>query len=280
MPSLTTTVIERVTAGISEQLEDTLATEEPLEIRLVFSEGGQRLSKPISITMRTPGNDADLATGFLFTEGIIQDPSEIASATPDPLAENKIDIQLAPLVQFDWQKLERHFYTSSSCGVCGKSSIDSLRSACRLQLKSPQWQVASGFLMQLPDMLRKAQELFESTGGLHASALYDTNGHLLLLREDVGRHNALDKVIGAALQQNLLPLENHILLLSGRASFELLQKAAMAGIKMVCAVGAPSSLAVELAKEFDITLVGFLKANKFNIYAAAKRVQLSQEMTP
>ena len=173
------------------------------------------------------------------------------------------------------KKIERHFYTSSSCGVCGKSSIDSIRTVCKLDLDSYDLKVAKSILHQLPDLLRSTQSVFEKTGGIHAAAFFNSNGELHALREDVGRHNALDKLIGASFINNELPIRDKILLLSGRASFELIQKAAMAGVQMVLAVGAPSSLAVELAKEFDITLVGFLNANRFNIYTRNDRILLA-----
>lgn len=252
--------------------EDILAIEEPLEIRLGHWQAGKYIQKNISITMRTPGSDAHLATGFLFTEGIIRNGEEIENVTS--ISENIILINLKSSVLPDIAKLERHFYTTSSCGVCGKSSIESIKTICNVETSGVDFEIPATLAYQLPQLLRKHQNVFEQTGGLHASALFNINGELLLIQEDVGRHNALDKLIGYALQKNMLPLDNHILLLSGRASFELIQKATMAGIKMVAAVGAPSSLAVQLACENNITLIGFLREERFNIYCAPKRIVL------
>jgi FdhD protein len=262
----------------SKQTEDLLAVEEPLEIRIVYGSENNRRQKNISVTMCTPGNDVELATGFLFTEGIISSNEEILkckSSTDfnhNKPGDNIVTAELHPGVSFDPQKLERHFYTSSSCGVCGKSSIDSVKNIIKNKPAHDTIQIKASVIIGLPESLRKQQEVFEYTGGLHASALFDLNGRLLFTREDVGRHNALDKLIGAALTAGEIPLDHHILLLSGRASFELIQKAAMAGIKIVCAVGAPSSLAVEMAKECEMTLIGFLRDGRFNIYAGEQRI--------
>ena len=223
--------------------------------------------------MCTPGHDEELATGFLFTEGIIKSSDDIISCVSTAAAgNNSVTTVLKPGITFDPKKMERHFYSSSSCGVCGKSSIDAVKYNFSGDPVHDTMSIPAFLLIQLPELLRKQQEVFEHTGGLHASALFDPNGHLLLSREDVGRHNALDKLIGASLIAGNIPLHEHLLLLSGRASFELIQKAAMAGIKIVCAVGAPSSLAVELAKELDITLVGFLRDGRFNIYSGEQRI--------
>jgi len=251
---------------------DLLAVEEPLEIRLEFGPVTKRKSQNISITMRTPGADEDLATGFLFTEGIIRQASDIFSAKV--WGENTVTISLQPDFDFDIKKLERHFYTSSSCGVCGKASMDAVKIAitCPLPKSTDNWEIHPEVIYTLPDTLRQAQSTFDATGGLHACAIFDREGNLLALREDVGRHNALDKLIGHYLQQGLIPLDQHILLLSGRASFELLQKAAMAGIRFVCAVGAPSSLAVETAESFGITLIGFLRDGRFNVYSGKEMI--------
>jgi FdhD protein len=222
--------------------------------------------------MRTPGNDIHLATGFLYTEGILPDADAVKGTyTTIP---NSILISLREDVSPDIGKLQRHFYTTSSCGVCGKSALDSLRTVCPSPASSAHWHLSPELLHPLPDMLRQQQEIYGSTGGLHASALFHRQGHLLALQEDIGRHNALDKLIGWALQEGLLPLTDHILLLSGRACFELIQKAAMAGIRVVAAVGAPSSLAVEVAREYDMTLIGFLRDQRFNIYAGASRIKI------
>ena len=260
----------------SKQAEDLLAVEEPLEIRIVYGDSTNRQQKNISVTMCTPGHDEELAMGFLFTEGIIKKKNDILGYNSfnksNDNAGNIITVELKPGISFDPQKIDRHFYTSSSCGVCGKSSIDAVKNIFVNNTSKDNLSIEASIVTGLPESLRKQQEVFEYTGGLHASALFDLNGRLLITREDVGRHNALDKLVGAALADNILPLDHHILLLSGRASFELIQKAAMAGIKIVCAVGAPSSLAVELAKETDITLVGFLRDGRFNIYSGEKRI--------
>ena len=254
---------------------DLLAVEEPLEIRLGFGADSDREQKSLSVTMRTPGHDFELALGFLLTEGIINSSEQVESikycntVKPEEL-ENVVRVELKPEVKLDFKKFQRHFYTSSSCGVCGKSSIDAIKvngNAIESGLAIP-----SSVIYSLPDKLRNAQHVFEHTGGLHASALFNQQGDLILLREDVGRHNALDKVIGAMLLKNEVPLSNFILLVSGRASFELVQKAAVAGIPVMAAVGAPSSLAVSLANEVGITLLGFLREGGFNIYCGEKRI--------
>ncbi len=232
------------------------------------------MEKTISITMRTPGNDEELATGFLFTEGIIQSKEQLALSTTIAVSENKVLVTLNENASPHLQQSDRNFYTTSSCGVCGKSSIDAIRTVSPFQQQTDDIRIASSIFTTLSDTLQKQQTLFKSTGGLHASALFDLAGNCITLREDVGRHNALDKLIGHAFLQNNLPLDNHILLLSGRASFELIQKAVMAGIKVVVAIGAPSSLAVQLAKENGITLIGFLRGNRFNIYAGSERIIL------
>ncbi len=264
------TNIKRVNAGSLSDVEDLLASEEPLEVRLQYGPAGARITKNISVTMRTPGNDKELAVGFLFTEGIIKNYQSVKQVFQ--LGENIIQVILEENLNLDLSKLERNFYTTSSCGVCGKSSIDAVKQVCENFTPVPSSPVPASLIYRLPDLLRASQDIFEHTGGLHASALFDTTGKLLMLREDVGRHNALDKLIGAALENDMIPLNNHLLLLSGRASFELIQKAAMAGINFVAAVGAPSSLAVEMAREHNMTLVGFLRGEKFNIYNGAERI--------
>jgi len=241
-----------------------------LEIKIVNGPEKDRQQKNISVTICTPGHDEELAIGFLFTEGIIAGKDDIMNC--GAAANNIVIVTLRPGISFDPKKIERHFYTSSSCGVCGKSSIDAVKNVFSNERVNDSIKVGASVLTKLPDTLRKQQKVFEHTGGLHASALFDLNGNLLLTREDVGRHNALDKLIGASLITGNVPLDKHILLLSGRASFELIQKAAMAGIKIVCAVGAPSSLAVELAKETEMTLIGFLRDGRFNIYCGEQRV--------
>jgi FdhD protein len=251
---------------------DELAIEEPLEIRLQYGPALDRREQSVSITMRTPGNDTELATGFLYTEGIIPDAAAIDMVST--FTSNSILISLKTTVPLDLGRLQRHFYTTSSCGVCGKSSLEALRTVCPAPQPAVDWRIAPDTIYDLPDQLRRQQDIFGSTGGLHAAALFDIEGNLLWLKEDIGRHNAVDKLIGSCLQDNSLPLSNHILLLSGRACFELIQKAAMAGIQMVAAVGAPSSLAVELAQECGMTLIGFLRDQRFNIYTGPRRVRI------
>ncbi|WP_419699142.1 formate dehydrogenase accessory sulfurtransferase FdhD [Mucilaginibacter sp. NFX135] len=275
----------KVNAAEIASATDALAIEEPLEIRLEYGLEGQRQVQNISVTMRTPGHDAELANGFLFTEGIIKKSEDIAKTEHCFIAcaenkENVIQVSLAPGVVPYLPNTGRNFYTTSSCGVCGKSSIDAIRTVSSFAGEPEDNDtIQAPVLYQLPVILRKHQRVFEDTGGLHASALFSAQGELLLLREDVGRHNALDKLVGAALNYNWLPLKQTVLLLSGRASFELVQKAAMAGINIIAAVGAPSSLAVELANEFNITLIGFLRDERFNVYTAAHRIQIPRYET-
>ena len=252
------------------EVDDILAVEEPLEIQLVFGPNGSRTTKSISVTMRTPGHDSDLAVGFLFTEGIIHGIKDIIGVTS--ISENVVQIALHENIAPALTGLDRNFYTTSSCGVCGKTSLDAVRVAAPFERTQDHLQLSTSLIHQLPEKLREQQNIFDQTGGLHASALFDIHGELLLLYEDVGRHNALDKLVGAALQKGWLPLGNHLLLLSGRISFELVQKAVMAGIKVVAAVGAPSSLALTLALEHNITLIGFLRENRFNIYSGDQRI--------
>jgi FdhD protein len=260
-------------ARMAQMLEadDELAIEEPLEIQIIYGDKDSRLQKTISITMRTPGNDEELAIGFLFTEGIIQNKNQITN-TYISFVENKALITLNENENFNLQKTDRNFYTTSSCGVCGKTSIEAIKIISSYSNIADNIRIRSTLFYFLEKQLRKHQALFESTGGLHASALFDLEGNFISLREDVGRHNALDKLIGAAFLKDELPLTNKILLLSGRASFELIQKATMAGIKIVAAVGAPSSLAVQLAEEAGITLIGFLRNEGFNIYTGEERI--------
>jgi FdhD protein len=259
---------------------DALAIEEPLEIRLEYGPADERKVQNISVTMRTPGNDVELALGFLFTEGIIKQKSDTLSIEHCFIAcaenkENVIQVGLNEAAVPNLQNTERNFYTTSGCGVCGKASINAIRTVSAFENKgSVENQINADILYQLPLILQKHQEVFADTGGLHASALFSSSGELLIVREDVGRHNALDKLIGAAINEKMLPLDQHILLLSGRASFELVQKATMAGINIIAAVGAPSSLAVQLADEFNITLIGFLRGHRFNIYTQPQRILL------
>ena len=251
-----------------EEQNDLLSVEEPLEIGIRY--GLNLESKSLSVTMRTPGHDEELALGFLLGEGIISDYEQVVGTVQE--AENRITVILHEGVPFDPKKFERHIYTTSSCGICAKASIEAVRVEGTLPAIPQHWAVKSSTLYGLPALLRERQADFESTGGLHAAALFTQHGDFLFLSEDVGRHNALDKVVGHALQTNRSPLRTQILLLSGRASFELIQKAALAGISFVAAVGAPSTLAVQLAQEMNIALVGFLRENRFNLYSGAERV--------
>lgn len=282
-PSVIHIPVVKVNANRSAREEDSIAIEEPLEIKLEYGPADNREVRNISVTMRTPGHDAELATGFLFTEGIIKSADEVKSAKHGFIAcaENKENTMLVTLEQDALpylQNTERNFYTTSSCGVCGKGSISAIRTVSNFTAGADDGNVINSLVLnQLPKILRGHQRVFDDTGGLHASALFTPLGELLLLREDIGRHNALDKLIGAAMMYNWLPLQQTVLLLSGRASFELIQKAAMAGISIIAAVGAPSSLAIELAKEFNITLIGFLRDERFNIYAGAHRVMVPDE---
>ena len=257
---------------------DFLAVEEPLEIRLGLPDGEKIKHRAISVTMRTPGADLELAAGFLFTEGILNDPKQILKIghcglpAKDKNIQNTVVVELNTGVDVDFNRLKRNFYTTSSCGVCGKSSIEALHTGAQT-VNSNGFSVKHELIHKLPDILRKSQKVFEQTGGLHASALFNVRGDLEIVREDVGRHNALDKVIGAKFLADEIPLSNKILLVSGRASFELVQKALMAGIPILAAVGAPSSLAVELAAEFGMTLVGFVRDDRFNIYTGEERIE-------
>ncbi|MFD0751818.1 formate dehydrogenase accessory sulfurtransferase FdhD [Mucilaginibacter calamicampi] len=270
--------ITTVKAGEVLQGADVVSIEEPLEIKLDYGPGNDRATKNLSVTMRTPGHDDDLAAGFLFTEGIVNNAGDIedifyADRYCAEQKQNSIVVKLVASCLPVLQNADRNFYTTSSCGVCGKGSIEAIRTVSKFgTLNGGDIKVEKNILYQLPAALMEHQHDFSQTGGIHASALFSLSGGLLSLREDVGRHNALDKLIGNALVTGLLPLNNHLLLLSGRASFELVQKAAMAGIRIIAAIGAPSSLAVELAAEFNITLVGFLKSNRFNIYTSPERI--------
>ncbi|MGI9232348.1 MAG: formate dehydrogenase accessory sulfurtransferase FdhD [Woeseiaceae bacterium] len=257
---------------------DFVAVEEPLEIRLGYETPDGRTETSVSITMRTPGNDAELATGFLLTESIICNTSDIAfvkpcgTPAPDSGNTNVIRVELESGVDVDLDRLKRHFYTTSSCGVCGKTSLDALHVAGAQPCPVNETRFSRRMLSALPKKLRAAQEIFDETGGLHAAAAFDKEGEIVALHEDVGRHNAVDKVIGTLLAQGRLPANQLGLLVSGRASFELMQKAVMAGMPLLAAVSAPSSLAVDLAREFNVTLIGFLRGNTFNIYTAEERI--------
>jgi len=254
--------------GTATRKDDFLAAEEPLEIRI-----GEN---PLSVTMRTPGHDLELAAGFLFTEGIIQRRDQIialenAANDGDGKRGNVVQAELAAEALPDFDKLRRHFFAASSCGICGKASIDAVRSRL-LRTPNPKFRVEPRLIVCLPEVLRSAQDAFERTGGLHAAALFEAAGKLLIVREDIGRHNAVDKVVGWALLNERVPLSDCILLVSGRGGFEIVQKAIVAGIPVVASVSAPSSLAVQLARELNLTLIGFLRGNRFVIYAGEDRI--------
>ncbi|MFI7072744.1 formate dehydrogenase accessory sulfurtransferase FdhD [Micromonospora sediminicola] len=255
--------------------QDTLSVEEPLEIRV--GPGGPGRRRPLAVTMRTPGDDLDLAIGFLLTEGLIRSAEDVHTAqlcagAETPNTYNVVDVVLSAGVPEPTTDPARNFYTTSSCGVCGKASIESVRTRSRFAVREDPLAVTAELLAALPDRLRAAQRAFDRTGGLHAAGLFTADGELVVLREDVGRHNAVDKVIGWAVREDLLPLAGHVLLVSGRASFELTQKAWMAGVPLLAAVSAPSTLAVELAEEAGMTLIGFLRGPTMNVYAGAQRV--------
>ena len=272
--SKTKTRIRVVEDGKARVRRDTLATEEPMEIRLLTGDTKQT----VAVTMRTPGADFELAAGFLYGEGIIESPDDVAKISycvdRDLDAEqqyNIVNVELRGGRGYDLRPLERHFYTTSACGVCGKASLEQLElRGCPIMPAGPE--VPAETIYALPEKLREAQGLFDATGGLHAAALFDKDGELLALREDVGRHNATDKLVGWALLEGRLPLSEGIIVVSGRSSFEILQKSLTAGAPIVCAISAPSSLAVDVAREFGMTLVGFLRGNRFNVYAGHERV--------
>ena len=268
MPITVRRRVTRIADSTRDVRFDSLVAEEPLEIRV----GGRSLA----VTMRTPGHDYELATGFLLTEGLIAGRNDLATISycpgPDKQEFNILDVALAAGVAPPPADAARPFLTTSSCGLCGKASIDNVRSRSRFEVASDAVEVAASVLCSLPDRLREAQKVFERTGGLHAAGLFDAGGNLVCLREDVGRHNAFDKVIGWATMEGRLPLRGHVMLASGRASFELVQKALMAGLPVLAAVSAPSNLAADLAEESGMTLVGFLRGDTMNIYAGAQRV--------
>jgi FdhD protein len=274
--SKTKTRVRVVEGGGMRVRPDMLATEEPMEIRLLAGP----TKRTVAVTMRTPGADFELAAGFLYGEGIISSPDDILKISycvdPEIDAEqqyNIVNVELRSGTEFDLRPLERHFYTTSACGVCGKASLEQLElRGC--PVISPGPEVSAETIYSLPETLREAQGLFDATGGLHAAALFDGEGELLALREDVGRHNATDKLVGWALLEGRLPLAEHVVLVSGRSSFEIMQKCLTAGVPIVCAISAPSSLAVDVAREFELTLVGFLRGGKFNVYAGADRVRI------
>jgi len=254
--------------GHFHRKDDYLAAEEPLEIRVG--------TEPLSVTMRTPGHDLELAAGFLFTEGIVSSGDQIVSLRPEVSGENPnvgnlVRAELVPEAIPDFSKMQRHFFAASSCGICGKASIDYIRSRL-LKAPNPDFRCTPELLVKLPDVLRSSQDVFQRTGGLHAAALFDSTGALQVLREDIGRHNAVDKVIGWALLGGQIPLATSVLLVSGRGGFEIVQKAIVAGLPVVASVSAPSGLAVQLARELRLTLVGFLRERRFVIYSGEERI--------
>lgn len=284
------TTVEKVTGRTSHQILDNLAIEEPIEIQLTYGPSSSRATRSILVTMRTPGNDFDLAAGFLMTEGVIRDANDIdqiayagqlsneEQSSPQTMSalklgsrQNIVRVDLATDIAVSLATLQRNFYTTSSCGICGKASLLALRAVCPPRAASS-FRMKAHVLYSLPSRLRASQGVFDRTGGLQGAGLFDSNVKLLALREDVGRHNAVDKLIGYESLAGRTPLRDRLLLPSGRASFELLQKALMGGVPMVAAVGVPSSLAVQVAKEFDIALVGFLRDDHFNIYHGRNRI--------
>ena len=257
--------VRRVAGSRAFEEQDLLAVEEPLQVRL----GG----RDIAITMRTPGHDRELAAGFLYTEGILRSGFEIAEIAA---GENSVTVAVKPGVRIDAEAADRNFYMTSSCGICGKASMDAISASGCTTLPAGNLRVDASVIQTLPQRLRETQKVFEQTGGLHAAALFDDQGELICVREDVGRHNAVDKLIGRAVLDARVPLSHYGLLVSGRASFELVQKALMAGIPLLCAVGAPSSLAVETALRFGMTLAGFVRDARFNVYSVPERIYFSK----
>jgi FdhD protein len=269
--TMTTTRVLAVRDQDGFERPDRLATEEPMEIRAL---GPGQEPVTVAVTMRTPGNDFELAVGFLFTEGLIGSRQDVVSIVycdlpPDEQQFNVVTVELGR--PFDPESVKRNFYASSSCGVCGKASLDQVRVMCTPI--TPGLSVEASVIERLPETLRKTQRIFEQTGGLHASGLFDPEGRADSVREDVGRHNAVDKLVGQALLGGRVPLSDRILMVSGRVSFEIVQKAAIAGIPMICAVSAPSSLAVQTAAELGMTIVGFVRGSSFNVYSGPERIK-------
>ena len=258
--------------------DDLISVEEPLEMIVQYKENNEWIDNSISITMRTPGNDENLVVGLLFNEGVISDFSEISKIelmgekVGQYNLQNKIRVTLSDAKNLDIKHLKRNFLTNSSCGVCGKTSIDSIEVTCKKKINPSKPQIKTSVITKVPNILRQEQSEFSKTGGIHASALFDASGKPLIIKEDVGRHNALDKVIGHSLKNSLLDNDNQFIACSGRLSFELVQKTLMTNIGLLMGVGAPTSLAIDLAKRFDMTLIGFVKSESFNIYCGEKRI--------
>jgi len=264
----TSVAVTRVASRMPESDDDVVVIEEPLEISAAWRNGDGPREKNISVTMRTPGDDFDLAVGFLFTEGLVRRGDEIESVRHWG-SPNRVRVALAQHASIDTAKLERHFYTTSSCGICGKTSIDALRTI--VTPLQPRDGIDGAVITRLPDLLQDAQPTFHATGSVHGAAIFDRGGALQRVREDIGRHNAVDKVIGSFVRESAMPLHDAMLVVSSRASFEIVQKAVMAGIPVVASVGGPSSLAIELAREMNVTLVGFVRGERFNVYAGQVR---------
>jgi FdhD protein len=271
--------VERFRDGDSSARKDVVAVEEPLEIRVEDVVGGTVRTTTVSVTMRTPGDDFELAVGFLRGEGLLGDARELAEISycmgEEPQQYNIVVVRLRPGVEFDTGALARNFYMTSSCGVCGKASLEAVEVRGCEPLTDGAARLSPRLLSRLPEILRERQGLFDRTGGIHAAGLFTAAGELVELGEDVGRHNAVDKVVGKAFLAERMPLLDHVLCVSGRTSFEILQKAVAAGVPVVVAVGAPSSLAVDLAKRFNVTLVGFTRPDGFNVYAGGQRLARS-----
>ncbi len=261
--------------GAMRRRKDTLAVEEPLEIRVAWKDGGKKRGEAIAVTMRTPGHDFDLVAGFLHGEGIVSQAGDLTELTycrgDEQQQYNIVEARLTPGVEFDLERLRRNVFTSSSCGVCGKASLEAVE-AVGCALLTDSFRISGELIPQLPDFLMEGQGVFARTGGLHAAGLFDTNGKAGALREDVGRHNAVDKVLGHTVLQKGMPVSDRVLVVSGRSSFEIVQKAVMARVPMIVAVGAPSSLAVDLATRFGETLIGFACGGGFNVYTGSERV--------
>lgn len=270
--------IARVTAGGVEERDDVVAIEEPLEIRLVYGPEGRRRSKSLSITMRTPGHDFELAAGFLLSESIVTRADQILAfeyvgrESDEGGRHNRLQVELQYDVEFDLSLLQRHFYTTSSCGICGKASLEAVRAQGIARL-TDSMVVDSKVVFGCPGQLRSRQSMFDRTGGIHAAGLFDVQGRIQAIQEDVGRHNAVDKLIGSQMIVGSFPLAGRMIVVSGRASFELMQKALLASIPILMSVGAPSSLAVEMAIEFNMTLVGFTSDQRFNVYSGRERIR-------
>lgn len=268
--SVIETPVRSVTGIESVDGTETLVVEEPLEIQIAYGRVSERVVKQISVTMRTPGADFEMAAGFLLTEGVVRDANDISRIAAAGDGGDMVRVELAPDVEINLPSLERNFYTTSSCGICGKASLLALRTVSPPRRKND-FCIEAGLLYNLPQHLREHQSVFARTGGLHAAGLFCSSGKLHAAREDVGRHNAVDKLLGAEFLADRTPLHDRLMLLSGRASFELLQKAVMAGVSMVVSVGAPSSMAVQVAREFDVILAGFLRDKHFNLYNGTLR---------